>query len=209
MRCPTGRSRRLSRSRGQSRRGRPTARRAAALGSPAGICWYCSVSVASMTAAFAPDWDSTSLVRMSTRCCNVATKFFWVAIVFKSISRSAVFCVRCASNEASVAESCPRSAASTRSSRSRNAGAVSGGQSIAGSGEKACAFAAASAACRRSVSARAEASASLAAAKSASAAERSSSMRTSPFATELPLTARMAATRPVSRGSITLTRPVG
>ncbi len=31
------------------------------------VCWYCRVSVASMTAALAPACASTSLVRMSTR----------------------------------------------------------------------------------------------------------------------------------------------
>ena len=162
-----------------------------------------------MTAALAPAWASTSLVRMSTRSCSVATSFFSVAIVWISMSRSAAFCARCAANDASVAESSPRSAASTRSSRSRSAGAISAGHGIGGGGESARAWAAASAVRRRRASARAEASWSLACSRSASAAERSSSTSTSPAATELPLVARMAATRPVSTGWITLTRPVG
>ena len=83
------------------------------------VIWYCSVSVASMTAALAPAFKATSFWRMSTRSCSVATRFFWLAIVRVSMSRSAVFCVRSASNEASAAASWPRSAASTLSSRKR------------------------------------------------------------------------------------------
>ena len=56
-----------------------------------------------MTAALAPAFASTSFSRMSTRSLRVATRFFWVAMVSLSLSRSAVFCARSASNEAWVA----------------------------------------------------------------------------------------------------------
>ena len=88
-----------------------------------------------MTAAFAPAFISTSLVRMSTRSCRVATRFFCVAIVSRSLSRSAVFCVRSASKAATFAANCPRSAARTRGPRARATPAPSpSGQSIAGRG---------------------------------------------------------------------------
>ena len=173
------------------------------------VSWYCSVSVASITADFAPACASTSFVFMSTRSCSVATSFRCEAIVASSLSRSAFFCDRCASKEASSAPSWPSSAANTRSSRSLSAGPTPAPQSIGGGGEKARASTALSAASRRRLSARAAPSSTLAAATSACAAERSSSTRTSPGFTRLSLPTLSAATRPVSSGSTTLTRPVG
>ena len=153
------------------------------------VSWYCSVSVASITADLAPDCDSTSFVRMSTRSCKRRDQILLRRDGVRRACRARrVFCVCCASNEATLAASWPRSAASTRSSRSRSAGRMSSGQAIGGAARTRARAAAASAA--RAAQAlglgRGEAGAR-GRVTSASAAERSSSTSMSPAFTRAPL----------------------
>ncbi len=74
------------------------------------------------------------------------------------LSASAAFCRRSASNAATAAANCPRSAASTRFSRSRNAGATPSGHSIVEAESRRCDWALKSAVFRRRISALADAS---------------------------------------------------